>query len=483
MKGIKRLSLLLLAFIVLWAGSWTGTSPRGIYKPSIGERPGDSTSGAWKNFDTSLTNIHNKLWAYNWRIVGQDYTDFNTAVSTINSTECTLVIFDNQTLTANVTVPSTLHIFFMKGGKISLGNYNITINGNLTAKRFQIFDISGSGSVTFGEQAIAEVYPEWWGAIADNSTDCEPGINAANDSLGARGGKISLGRGIYVVGSKLKIGASTIGRSIMLAGCGPVATIIKGNLTTAIIESPDTAQAHQRNVFRDFNISNTTIDNAGGIGINLAGQYLTKIDNVRISEVETGIYIDKYYNEMYGLEIKTVGTGIKLTGTRANENKILYGRISVCTTGIDVDEAYNTDIMGIAIENATTGIILNDYEAKVIGCLFDTMTTGISITASGVNNILIGNTYPSCTTKVSDSGTNTQQYESDGKFQVTASGIITKDTRTKEFFVAPHCFTSFRNSSGDILVTTMINSLWVDYYFDPLLLIPHSCLLCISFDC
>jgi hypothetical protein len=69
------------------AGSWTGTSPRGIYKPTIAEDPGDTDAGAWKNFDTSLTNIHNKLWRDNVINVKSDYgatgdgvTDDTTAI-------------------------------------------------------------------------------------------------------------------------------------------------------------------------------------------------------------------------------------------------------------------------------------------------------------------------------------------------------------------------------------------------------------------
>ena len=54
-------------------GSWTGTTPRGIYKPAMNEKEGTTISGAWKNFDTSLTNIHNKLWRDNVINVKSDY--------------------------------------------------------------------------------------------------------------------------------------------------------------------------------------------------------------------------------------------------------------------------------------------------------------------------------------------------------------------------------------------------------------------------
>jgi hypothetical protein len=77
-------------------GSWTGTSPRGVYKPAMDEKEGTTTSGAWKNFDTSLDNIHNKLWDHNivnakadYGAVGDDSTDdtaaIQDAIDTVNT--------------------------------------------------------------------------------------------------------------------------------------------------------------------------------------------------------------------------------------------------------------------------------------------------------------------------------------------------------------------------------------------------------------
>lgn len=203
---MKRFSLvagiLLLVAGLVWAGSWTGTSPRGIYKPSIGEAPGTVGSGAWKNFDDSLSNIHNKLWEYNWRIVGADYTTLNAAVTAIGATPCTLVVVDEQTLTAETTIPSTLHLVFFKGGKITLGNYNLAINGPMDPYPLsQIFDDSGSGSVGFGAGYVKEVYPEWWGAVGDGSTNCAAAISSAISSISSIGGRIVFSSGIYYLGT------------------------------------------------------------------------------------------------------------------------------------------------------------------------------------------------------------------------------------------------------------------------------------------
>lgn len=377
-------------------------------------------------------------------IDSRSYTTLELANTAAYNAGKLLIISQNYTLTANTTLTAAVKV--IKGGSFTKAStYILTINGPFEAGLYQVFSGFSAGNVTFGAGSVKEVYPEWWATnTIPGTTDMITALQSAENSLGSRGGIISLSATDYYISSGWKVGTGAWGNAIIVQGSGPVTTTIKGNLTSALIQSPNTGAANYRCTFKNFGIDNSNKTNAGGIGIDLTYQYLTKVTNVRFVNIETAIYIAgpaAYYNEIYGVEIHQCTTGIYLTGTRANENKILFGRMDYVTTGINVDKAFNVDIIGVAIEAATTGIILNDSEAKVIGCLFDTMTTGISITASGVNNILIGNTYTSCTTQVSNLGTNTQQFESTAAFRAiagssTLNGRIEKSARIQEFYVA-----------------------------------------------
>jgi|GEM_PF-4347601 hypothetical protein len=61
----------------------------------------------------------------------------------------------------------------------------LTINGTLDAGLYQIFSCTGTGKVVFGAGAVKEVYPEWWGAVGDGSTDdytpCQAALTAAEN--------------------------------------------------------------------------------------------------------------------------------------------------------------------------------------------------------------------------------------------------------------------------------------------------------------
>ena len=85
----------------------------------------------------------------------------------------TLVIADNIKL-----IPQMGAIFTDDGS-----NADLTIEAIIDAGRYQIFDWgNGSGDITFGEKSTDKLYPEWWGAIGDRSTDSTAAIQSALDA-------------------------------------------------------------------------------------------------------------------------------------------------------------------------------------------------------------------------------------------------------------------------------------------------------------
>jgi len=117
-----------------------------------------------------------------------EYSDLTAAVAAIGSVnKVTLVIDSATTLTADTTVTDNIHLDIRNGYPIPLGNYNLTINGPVTAGLWQIFDYTGTGVVTFGAGYIDRIYPQWFGAVGDGSTDNYDSMTSALASLSSGG--------------------------------------------------------------------------------------------------------------------------------------------------------------------------------------------------------------------------------------------------------------------------------------------------------
>jgi hypothetical protein len=116
-------------------------------------------------------------------IPADTYSSLNDAISQIGSTETDLIITKQISMTGDATVPSTMRLVFARGGSIDQSTYTLTINGHISAGLYQIFD--GSGTVTIGGY-VPVVYPEWWGARGDGSTDDTDAINAAATAAEAK---------------------------------------------------------------------------------------------------------------------------------------------------------------------------------------------------------------------------------------------------------------------------------------------------------
>lgn len=78
-----------------------------------------------------------------------NYTSFAAAVTSIASTEKTLIIAESKTVATDVTVPATLTLQFRRGGELNISSgKTVTMNGPIEAGSFQI--IAGSGTISLG---------------------------------------------------------------------------------------------------------------------------------------------------------------------------------------------------------------------------------------------------------------------------------------------------------------------------------------------
>jgi len=124
-----------------------------------------------------------------------DYASLAAAVSAIGSTNATLQFGTDQTVTSNLTIPANIELVPTNGAKINHTTYTISYAGsNSRWPSTQIFN--GTGAVS----GIDVVRPEYFGAKANNSTDCWAAFQATARSITASGGgTVKLSKGTYKV--------------------------------------------------------------------------------------------------------------------------------------------------------------------------------------------------------------------------------------------------------------------------------------------
>jgi hypothetical protein len=89
----------------------------------------------------------------------------------------TITIKGDVQVNGSKIIPEGIELKFFKGNKLKIANnVTLTINGNINAGIYQIFDIvestdpSDSGKIN-GKPIIERVYPQWFGAKGDSVTD------------------------------------------------------------------------------------------------------------------------------------------------------------------------------------------------------------------------------------------------------------------------------------------------------------------------
>lgn len=137
-----------------------------------------------------------------------------SATTWVETEEVSLTIDDSDTMIANVTVPESLTLKFIKGNTITTTGHTLTINGLIETGLHQIF--AGTGTVT----GLDYVIPQWWGAIGDGVADDYAALQAAVTCL-PEGGSFFLPTGGYLCQSSL-----TIPVPIFFVGEGVGSTII-----------------------------------------------------------------------------------------------------------------------------------------------------------------------------------------------------------------------------------------------------------------
>lgn len=330
-----------------------------------------------------------------------------TAIGTVNKTTL-LLRPGNWTITANADYSTYKNVTF----KTPNGAYfTLTALMTLTlpspenieaAPNQQIF--AGTGTVAFSRGGT--VYPEWWGAIADDSTACTDAINAALESQ-ATGGIVQLQEGTY------RITTVTMNNNGMtLQGTGWT-SILKTSKSKVALTAPTVWVDADNCILRDFKLTwvvmpvalyagndPVTDENMIAVGHDGPTETLhvnTLIDHVYVLGAHKHAIAVGYTTDVtvrncrvdycYATGIVSFyGTGLKITG-----NYLYYNT----DTAIDIGAyAATTPGRGVIISNNVIydcGVGIGAHggdDVVIIGNTIDlTWEQGISVTDDGSVNV------------------------------------------------------------------------------------------------
>lgn len=132
------------------------------------------------------------------------YANLQAAVAALAGTDTLLVVTDAQTLIASTVVTNPIYV--APGGSIEALSGTVTISAPFTAGLYEC--LGGAGSFVFSSGTIQEVYPEWWGAVADGVTDCLSACQKTAASIATIGGTLTLTSGTYLLSDSWNITSS-----------------------------------------------------------------------------------------------------------------------------------------------------------------------------------------------------------------------------------------------------------------------------------
>jgi hypothetical protein len=308
--------------------------------------------------------VHSKLLEIisikDFGAVGDGSTNDNTAISAalsaIGSSPYRLSINFPLKFSGNLTFPANIQLEFYNDGRLigTSGTEILTLNGPVIAPLKQIFSTCAP---TFGYGT--KVYPEWFGAVGDGSTDDYSAIQASVNSLASVRGTVMFGPKSYKMGTVVNITSSNLG----LQGEANWATriIIPGASQSAFqFLGTNSSNKINHNFVADMFIYKS-VTATGGIGIVLSHTAIAHLRNLQISDFGYGVKLANATNTLTENVICTNSSGtfgfrgFYLDGTDPN------GNVSSMFRDCAVDAAGNTgNSYGFYSSSGAAGGNLND---------------------------------------------------------------------------------------------------------------------------
>ncbi|MCP3683612.1 MAG: right-handed parallel beta-helix repeat-containing protein [bacterium] len=252
---------------------------------------------------------------------GRSIKDF---VDSVGSTKKATLFFPHYaddgntttyTLDTSETMSSNFFIDIQPGAQIAIATgVTLTIEGGFKAGLTKCFALTGTGAVSFSSNLISRVHPQWFGAVANGSTDDQAAIQAAITAAGKIPVSFPYTNSAYQVESSIALGAYT-----SLIGEGQYSTNIRATGDVDIIT-----------------------------GSAISGVYLENL--LIVNQSPAGDCQGISFNDVHNWTIVNCSLSNHKTGIKAIESYI---------GGIDNTIVQNCDDYGIHIEDAANNIVIN----------------------------------------------------------------------------------------------------------------------------
>lgn len=430
------LTILLLA-ISSWAQITNGSQPtysnttgtRWLQPPFIDVRnqPGATSDVQITNAIAALPSTGGKIQAF--YTTAQTWAACPTWGSNPVHLELSAVTY---TVAVGCSIPSNVTLEFTRGAMLSPANATTTtILGTIIAGRQQIFTniTAGLGTISFtASTRTTTLYPQWFGAKADGTTDDTAALQAASDVAGAATAStpgasiIDLGCGTYKLTSQWTIASSNGQHHVEVHGVNPLCTTI--NATVAA--SPATAIFLSKEKFVTA-LSGFTLHQAGtlhnGVGITMGG--LTGAGTQTNGSTLENIIIDSFDTGLLTTDPGTASTSSEMVFTQMVLQNNNTGFVNSSQNGLDY-----VFIM-VQMSNNTLGMNLADSGLTVLGGSGSTNGTDFQFLSGAAPPSVVKN-YRSevattqCVSMAGDTNVSLEEFTCQGLTTPTAHTAITQ---------------------------------------------------------
>jgi len=292
------------------------------------------------------------------------------AVTAIGATKMGVCITNTQTLTGDLTIPSTLALVIEQGGSIDLNGYTLTINGSFSAGLYQVF--SGDGRIVFESGSTDKIPVIWRGVVGDGTDTTTEMQSLLLDMKSSTVKRCEFGFGEYLFTDTLNVYAGMI-----LEGQNKfsVSDFQDGMRTAEIPTQITFAPTAEKSL---FHIINDTADSYSS-KVHISGLYLKGNTTEGVTYSKYGLHLEESARSIFenmGIEHFQVGLHCDFTMTNAYEN-IYIGACSSSCVDISTDINTTDTFTNCIFRESPWGVVVRrSITIRFVSCLFESLSVG-----------------------------------------------------------------------------------------------------------